>query len=228
MAARGVSVLKFVGTVSLGVLTGLSYTLSSLTIPALLTLPSAGTAARAFDALTSTAARHLRSLAAVSSSAFVLAYFLSPRPLRHPYLLYASALVLGSQAAASDLLAPYLLALGPARPASASAATAAGKDKQKEKEKRAAASRARMEASYEVLGAGGSDAHSEGSTGEEMEVEEQAADVNGEEVRTEVEVFLKKQIVRSALAGLGFALSVVGIWGDGVAPVYGQAVIIEV
>ena len=136
--------------------------------------------------------------------------------------------MLGSQAAASDLLAPYLLRLGPARPAASTAATSsAARDKQKEKEKRAAASRARMEASYEVLGAGGSDAHSEGSTGEEMEAEEQA-DVNGEEVRAEVEVFLKKQIVRSALAGLGFALSVVGIWGDGVSPVYGQAVIIEV
>jgi autophagy-related protein 33 len=203
---------------------GLSYTLSSLTIPALLTLPSASTAARAFDALSTTATRHLRSLAAVSSSAFVLAYALSPRPLRHPYLLYASALVIGSHFAASDLLAPYLLALGPARPAS-TAATAASKDKQKEKERRAAA-RARMEASYEVLGAGGSDAHSEGSTGEEMEAEE--GDVNGEEVRAEVEAFLKKQIVRSALAGLGFLLSVVGIWGDGIPPVYGQAVIIEV
>ncbi|KAK4121579.1 hypothetical protein N657DRAFT_577549 [Parathielavia appendiculata] len=231
MAARGVSVLKFVGTVSLGVLTGVSYALSSLTIPALLTLPSASTAARAFDALTTTAARHLRSLAAVSSSAFALAYVLSPRPLRHPYLLYASALVLGSHFAASDLLAPYLLALGPARPSPAAATTATtSKDKQKEKEGRAAAARARMEASYEVLGTGiGSDAHSEGSaTGEEMEGSEEAADVNGEEVRAEVEAFLKKQIVRSALAGLGFLLSVVGIWGDGVPPVIGDAVIIEV
>lgn len=280
MAARGVSVLKFVGTVSLGVLTvrtllaslamcllvspppraahhavvttrqqpasptrssarscpapqtrdtngtrtqGLSYTLSSLTIPALLTLPSASTAARAFDALTITAARQVRSLAALSSSAFALAYFLSPRPLRHPYLLYASGLVLTSQLVASDLIVPYLLVLGPGRagtPSAAAASAAAGK--QKEKDRRAAA-RARMEASYEVLGSA-SDAHSEGSA-EEVEAEER--DVNGEEVRADVEVFLKKQIARSALVGLGFLLSVVGIWGDGVAPVYGQAVVIE-
>ncbi|KAL2131803.1 hypothetical protein VTI74DRAFT_4604 [Chaetomium olivicolor] len=222
MAARSVSVLKFVGTVSLGVLTGLSYSLSSLTIPALLTLPSANSASRAFDSLTTAAARHTRTLAALSSSAFALAYALSPKPLRHPYLLYASALVLTSQCAASDLLAPYLLFLGPPRPASSSAATSK-QSKEKEREKRAAAARARMEASYEVLG---SDAHSEGSTGEENEGEE--GDVNGEEVRAGVEVFLKKQIVRSAVAGLGFLLSVVGIWGDGVSPVYGQAVIIEV
>jgi autophagy-related protein 33 len=231
MAAKSVSVLKFVGTVSLGVLTGLSYSLSSLTIPALLTLPSADSAARTFNALTTTATRHLRSLAGISSSAFILAYVLSPRPLRHPYLLYASALVLSSHIAASDLLAPYLLALGPAgrAPASASSSTAAAKKQKKKQEQERA--RAKMEASYEVLGSAGSDAHSEGSTGgsasgEELEGEE--AGVNGEEVRAEVEVFLKKQIVRSAVAGLGFLLSVVGIWGDGVAPVYAHPVYIEI
>ncbi|KAL2018496.1 hypothetical protein VTK56DRAFT_781 [Thermocarpiscus australiensis] len=231
-AARGVALLKFVGTVSLGLLTGVSYTLSSLTIPALLTLPSASTAARAFDALTTTASRHLRSLTAVSSSAFALAYLLSLRPLRHPYLLYASALALGSHLAASDLLATYLLSLGPAGASSPSAA-AAGKQKQKQKQERAAAARARMEASYEVLGAGGSDAHSEGSTGgsasgEEMEGEEGGErGVNGEEVRAEVEAFLKKQIVRSAVAGLGFLLTIVGIWGDGWA-VYEEAVVVRI
>jgi autophagy-related protein 33 len=82
-----------------------------------------------------------------------------------------------------------------------------------------------MEASYEVLGTGGSDAHSEASNGEEAEGEDR--DVNGEEVRANVEAFLKKQIVRSALSGLAFFLSVVGIWGDGVSPVYGQAVVVE-
>jgi autophagy-related protein 33 len=140
--------------------------------------------------------------------------------------------VLGSQLAASDFFAPYLLRLGPARPAKSAAAAAAAaaknREKEKEREKRAAA-RARMEASYEVLGSGGSDAHSE-SNGEEVEVEAEAeeVDVNGEEVRADVEVFLKKQIVRSALAGMGFLLSVVGIWGDGVSPVYGPSVIIEI
>jgi autophagy-related protein 33 len=205
-------------------LQGLSYTLSSLTIPALLTLPSANSAARAFDTLTTSATRHLRSLAAISSSAFALAFILSPRPVRHPYLLYASALALGSHFAASDLIAPYLiapylLALGPG--GRAPPASAASPSKERQREKRAAA-RARMEASYEVLG----DAHSEGSA-EELEGSEEGH-VNGEEVRADVEAFLKKQIVRSAVAGLAFLLSVVGIWGDGVAPVYGQAVVIEV
>jgi autophagy-related protein 33 len=143
-----------------------------------------------------------------------------------------SLLVGVSHLAASDLVAPYLLNLGPASPSSSPNASAAAKQKQKQTKERAALerARARMEASYEVLGSG-LDAHSEGSTasgGEEMEAEEGNDVVNGEEVRFEVEAFLKKQMVRSAVAGLGFLLSVVGIWGDGVSPVYGQAVVIEV
>ena len=65
-----------------------------------------------------------------------------------------------------------------------------------------------MEASYEVLG---HDSNSEG-TPSEGEMDE---DVNGEEVRLQMEGFLKSQLARTAIAGVGFAMSVVGIWGDG-------------
>jgi autophagy-related protein 33 len=69
-----------------------------------------------------------------------------------------------------------------------------------------------MDASYEVLG---HDSNSEGTmSGEEMEEE-----VNGEEVRQQMEGFKISQIIRTAVAGLGFAMSVVGIWGDGAADV---------
>lgn len=77
-----------------------------------------------------------------------------------------------------------------------------------------------MEASYEVLGSG-SDGHNEGAgsgsaSGEELEGEdEQAQQMNGEEVRRKVEGFLKKQMVQTAVSGLGFLMAVVGIWGDG-------------
>jgi len=223
MAARGVSLLKFVGTVSLGLLTGLSYTLSTLTIPALLTLPSADTAAQAFDALSTTAKRHIRTLSVVSGGSFALAFLLSPRYYRHPYLLYTSLLVFGSRLVVSDLVAPYLR-LGPpaSTPSSASAAAAARRNAAQQ---RAAATRARMEASYEVLG---SDAHSEGAgsaSGEELDVIEEDQ-VNGEEVRVKVEGFLKKQVVQSAISGVVFLLAVVGIWGDGAAPA--QAVVVGV
>ena len=66
-----------------------------------------------------------------------------------------------------------------------------------------------MDASYEVLGT--SDRESEGTlSGEEAE-----EDVNGEEVREQMEGFVVSQVLRTAIAGIGFAMSVVGIWGDG-------------
>lgn len=67
-----------------------------------------------------------------------------------------------------------------------------------------------MEASYEVLG----DSHSEegagSASGEELE-----EDYNGEEVRSEVEFFVRNQLVQTAMAGIGFMMAVIGIWGDG-------------
>ncbi|KAH8765591.1 hypothetical protein F5883DRAFT_420908 [Diaporthe sp. PMI_573] len=206
MASRGVSTLKFVGTVSLGLLTGLSYTLSTLTVPTLLALPSASTAAKAFRSLATTARTHLRTLAGISSTAFFLAFTLSPRSARHPYLLYTSALVAVSRLSVSDFVAPYLFA-HPHTPAQRQSPPAgARKDR--------SATR-RMEASYDVIG--GSDAHSDSASDRSIEDDAAAADnnVNGEEVRGEVEAFLKKQVVSTATAGLGFLMAVVGIWGDG-------------
>lgn len=207
MASRGVSALKFVGTVSLGLLTGLSYTLSTLTVPTLLTLPTANEASKAFRSLATTARTHLRTLAGISSTAFFLAFALSPRSARHPYLLYTSVLVAISRLSVSDMVAPYLFA-HPHAPAQQrqSSSSAPRKD-------RSAARR--MEASYDVIG--GSDAHSDSASDRSIEEDAATADssFNGEEVRGEVESFLKKQVVSTATAGLGFLMAVVGIWGDG-------------
>lgn len=174
---------------------GASYTLSTLTIPALLTLPNADTASRAFDDLARSARRHLGTLSTLSATSLSLAYLLSPRWARHPYLVYTSLLVVGARLLVTDLAAPYVGLAGSPAPAAAAA---------QDKKERAAAARARMEASYEVLG---SDAHSEGADEEEM--------VNGEEVRARVQMFLKKQVVQTAVTAVGFVVAVVGIWGDG-------------
>jgi autophagy-related protein 33 len=64
-----------------------------------------------------------------------------------------------------------------------------------------------MEASYEVLG----DVPSE-----EVASDEDVEDFNGEEVRAEAEGVARGFAVRTGLAALGFAMAVVGIWGDGV------------
>jgi len=83
-----------------------------------------------------------------------------------------------------------------------------------------------MEASYEVVGAG--DSHSDGAASEDMEPEEEAR-LNGEEVRGELEHFLKKQILQTAVAGLGFLMAVVGIWGDGTVQIFqSETFVIEV
>jgi autophagy-related protein 33 len=63
-----------------------------------------------------------------------------------------------------------------------------------------------MEASYEVLG----DVHSEEAPSEE-EVEE----VNGEDVQVEFDNAARGFLVRTGIAALGFAMAIVGIWGDG-------------
>lgn len=165
----------------------------------------------------STAKRHLGTLTSVSTSSFLLAFLLSPKPVRHPYLLYTSILVASSGVVTSDFVAPYLfINKSPSSSSSTPAASLAATAK-KQKKEHAAAKRAQMEASYEVLGSGSS-AHSDEGTvsGEDIEAEEVAREVNGEEVRTEVEGFLKKQAVQTAISGLGFLMAVVGIWGDGV------------
>jgi autophagy-related protein 33 len=74
------------------------------------------------------------------------------------------------------------------------------------KELRAKAKGRQMDASYEVVGAS-----DQGEISEE-EIEE----VNGEEVKEQITGFMKSQVLRTAIAGVGFALSIVGIWGDGV------------
>ncbi|KAI3548641.1 hypothetical protein CSPX01_03070 [Colletotrichum filicis] len=222
MASKGVSLLKFVGTVSLGLLTGLSYSLSAVTVPSILSLPSASDALRAFKNLYPTATTRLRLLTGVSATSFLLAFFLSPRAFRHPYLVYASVLTLTSGLA--EQITPYVLKSSPesSKESIAARRQAARDREQKRKAARIARQEARMEASYEVLG----DTHSDGAgsaSGDESsaaaaEAEEEA--LNGEEVRGEVDGFRKTQLVQSAVASVGFLLSVIGIWGDGAIQVF--------
>ncbi|KAI1459045.1 hypothetical protein F4805DRAFT_422430 [Annulohypoxylon moriforme] len=203
MASKKVTVLKFVGTVSLGLLTGTSYTLSTLTIPSLLELPSASAASKAFRSLASTASTHLNTLTAVSGTAFLLAFTLSSRGARHPYLLYTSLFSFGTLL--TDYVTPSIFG-EPVSSTSAAAQRRAELNKAR-KEKQAAK---RMEASYELLSEGHSDEDTSAG-GEEFE-----EDYNGEEVRSEVEFFVRNKLIQTAVSGIGFLMAVIGIWGDGV------------
>ncbi|EFY90900.1 hypothetical protein MAC_03016 [Metarhizium acridum CQMa 102] len=184
--AKAVSALKFVGTFSLGLLTGVSYSVSNITLPALLRLPSSASASQAIASLTTSLQTPLLTLTSLASAPLFLAFVLSPRRARHPYLLYTSALAVVST------VIPRLLPQPASRPA-------------QRQQTRKSSPRARMEASYEVLG----DVHSEPASEEDIE------DINGEEVRVEVERLSRGYFARTGLAALGFAMAVVGLWGDG-------------
>ncbi|TGJ78843.1 hypothetical protein E0Z10_g9924 [Xylaria hypoxylon] len=203
MASKKVAVLKFVGTVSLGLLTGTSYTLSTLTIPSLLELPSASTAAKTFRSLASTATTHLTTLSGISGSAFFLAFVLSPAGYKHPYLLYTSLFCFSTRL--TDYVTPSIFG----EPTSSSSPAQRRTTPSQVRREKAAARR--MEASYEVLG----DSHIEEGTGSASSEDSSEEDINGEEVRSEVEFFVRNQLIQTAVSGLGLAIAVLGIWGDG-------------
>ncbi|GAB7360328.1 hypothetical protein MBLNU230_g8082t1 [Neophaeotheca triangularis] len=96
MAPSAVALCKFIGTVSLGLLTGVSYTLSTLSLPSLLTLPSAKPAAHTLAVTTRLANLHIRTLSTLATTSLALAFYLSPARARHPYLLWTSAVAAGS------------------------------------------------------------------------------------------------------------------------------------
>ncbi|KAI9667003.1 MAG: hypothetical protein M1829_005610 [Trizodia sp. TS-e1964] len=81
---------------SLGILTGVSYSLSELTAPSLLLLPSATTGFQILSHLEEFSIITFRALSSISAASFLLAYTLSPRQGRHPYLIWATLLVAGA------------------------------------------------------------------------------------------------------------------------------------
>ncbi|CVK83679.1 related to Rotein of unknown function localised to mitochondria [Fusarium mangiferae] len=186
MTATGtsVSLLKFVGTVSLGLLTGVSYSITSLALPVLLRLPSSSSASHGLTSLNAVLKTPILALTSLASAPFLISFALAPRSSRHPYLLYTGLL------ATLSFVAPLLI------PAPATRHVASSAPRQ--------SARAKMEASYEVLG----DAHSEPASEEDI-------DINGEGVRVEVEGLVQSYIARTAFSALGFTMAVIGIWGDG-------------
>lgn len=148
-----IAIFKFVGTISLGLLTGVSYTLSTQALPSLLTLPSAKPAAHTLSQQKTLSTLHIRALSAVSAVSLLTAFALSPPRIRHPYLLWTALVATGSGA----------LGLG-------------------------------FESNKVIKG---------------------DDDVNGEEVEKSARDQQFMEFVRTLVAGTGFAMGVVGIWGDG-------------
>ncbi|KIW79460.1 hypothetical protein Z517_06072 [Fonsecaea pedrosoi CBS 271.37] len=185
-----ISITKFVGTISLGLLTGVSYTLQSITLPSLALLPSASLAARTLATIQTQSTRRILTLASISSLSLITAYTLASPRGRHPYLLW-TALVsfIGGQGV------EYWFNGLSRFPSWGISSRSSGHVKAS----RVVSPSASDESSY-------------------IEVESDSSEdnqVNGEKVELEMVRERKVQKVRSWIAGIGFAMGVVGIWGDG-------------
>ncbi|EXJ91571.1 hypothetical protein A1O3_00119 [Capronia epimyces CBS 606.96] len=182
-----ISITKFVGTISLGLLTGTSYTLTSITLPSLALLPSATLASRTLTAIQTKSTRQILTLASISSLSLLTAFTLASPRGRHPYLLYTALVAfIGGQGV------EYWYN-GLSRFPRVGGRSRKGKI-----------------APVRVPSPGGSD-----SGYIEIESHESEDQVNGEKVELEMTRERKIQQVRGLIAGLGFAMGVVGIWGDG-------------
>lgn len=82
---------------------GVSYTLSTISLPSLLTLPSAKPAAYTLAQTFRLASLHIRTLSTISTVALALAFWLSPSRVRHPYLIWTS--LVAASAGAMNLVA---------------------------------------------------------------------------------------------------------------------------
>ncbi|PYH41761.1 uncharacterized protein BP01DRAFT_326987 [Aspergillus saccharolyticus JOP 1030-1] len=83
-----ITVSKFVGTVSLGLLTGVSYSASTIAIPALSQLPTSATASRTLSEIKRLNRKHGIRLTSIANSCLLFAYSISPRHRKHPYLIW--------------------------------------------------------------------------------------------------------------------------------------------
>lgn len=138
----------------------MSYTLSTQSLPLLLTLPTAKPAAYTLTNTIRLAARHTAILSSLSFATLTTAFLLSPPRIRHPYLLW-TALVAGASGALTLRTDGTALRLwGKAR-------------------------------------------------------DDTAVEVNGEQVEQQARERQGWEFVRAGLSGVGFAMGVVGIWGDG-------------
>ncbi|KAL8945840.1 MAG: hypothetical protein Q9222_007676 [Ikaeria aurantiellina] len=163
---------------------GLSYTLSTTTVPPLLALPSATPAHSTFRHLRTLTSRHQVLLSTLSATSLVMAYLLSPSRARHPYLLWAS-LVIG---------------LGWSGEGYAKIKGKVSKDNVAENRKQNNLGRRAVR---------------DGSWTEDEEWVAEEGDVNGEVVREGMESWRHKQGFKAGIWGLGWAMAVVGLWGDG-------------
>ncbi|KAL4806093.1 hypothetical protein BDV18DRAFT_138663 [Aspergillus unguis] len=179
-----ITVTKFIGTISLGLLTGLSYSASTITVPSLSLLTTSTNASKSLTEVKRLNRKHGLRLANISNVCLLFAYSISPRHRKHPYLVWMAVMsTIGSYGvdyffhrengfkawACSVLQDTGCLSL------------CAKKTQKKE---------------------------------EDIVVVDAEENVNGEVVRREMETERRLEGVRAVFSGIALSMGIVGLWGD--------------
>ena len=189
----------------------MSYTLTTLAIPSLSHLPSASKASATLSYIQTTSTRQILTLASISSLSLLTAYSLASPRGKHPYLLW-TALVsfLGGQGV------EYWFN-GLSRFPSLRSRASTSEDRLARGGVSSSSGGARRKAHAETSpsNSGYVDVVATPATSPTEVSEDDEMSVNGEKVEMEMVRERRVQKVRTLVAGLGFAMGVVGIWGDG-------------
>ena len=167
------------------VIQGVSYSLATLTLPSL--QPSASSAARALRSIEVKSTRHILSLASISSLSLLTSYWLAPPRGKHPYLLWVALMSFISGQGLEGWFNGF--------------------------------TRFPRMVKDKVGKFGGKKASEKGGngngSGDEWDLVVEGEAVNGESVENEMARERRVQALRSSIAGIGFTMGVIGIWGDG-------------
>ncbi|KAH8433262.1 uncharacterized protein LDX57_010897 [Aspergillus melleus] len=179
-----ITVSKFVGTVSLGLLTGLSYSASAVTVPSLSLLPTSANAARSLHEVKRLNRKHGLRLSNLANGCLLFAYSVSPQHRKHPYLVWMCV---------TSALGTYALDYW---------------------FHRAAGFKPWLQSFIQDTGFLFLSGKSAPKKEEDLVVVEADENVNGESVRRELETERRFQRVRAVFSGLALAMGIVGLWGD--------------
>ncbi|KAL2826444.1 hypothetical protein BDW59DRAFT_145182 [Aspergillus cavernicola] len=179
-----ITVTKFIGTISLGLLTGLSYSASTITVPSLSLLSTSTNASKSLSEVKRLNRKHGLRLANISNICLLFAYSISPRHRKHPYLVWMVVMsTVGSYGVdywfhRENGFKAWMCSI---IKDSGYLSLCAPKSQKKE---------------------------------DDIVVVEAEEDVNGEIVRKEMETERRLQGVRAVFSGIALSMGIVGLWGD--------------
>ncbi|CEL00499.1 hypothetical protein BJX68DRAFT_235582 [Aspergillus pseudodeflectus] len=179
-----ITVTKFIGTFSLGLLTGLSYSASTITVPSLSLLTTSSGASKSLAEVKRLNRKHGLRLANISNVCLLLAYGISPRHRKHPYLVWMVVM---------STIGSY------------------GVDYWFHRE---SGVKAWICSVAQDMGYLSSRAKKTQKKEEDLVVVEAEESVNGESVRREMDAERRLQGVRGIFSGIALAMGIVGLWGD--------------